>query len=159
MSGPVPEREPGYGGVPAGHGKKLVPARTGRHAAEDYGPGSGAPRGEPRTGQDFLGAISSTLGRIWRRALASWSAFMVGDTTSPKVSLSNQAHMATLPGSEAVALTQTALPPRAPALVMVAPLKRLVKLVTESAGEELIRLPPMNRMICGVLPEVELPAS
>ena len=46
-----------------------------------------------------------------------------------------------------------------PALVTLAPLKRWVKLVTETLGEALSRLPPMNRTICGVLPVVEFPAS
>ena len=52
---------------------------------------------------------------------ASALAFMVGETISPKLSLSNQTHMATESEVPGASSTQAALPPRVPALTTVAP--------------------------------------
>src|SRR5215471_18894927 len=77
---------------------------------------------------------------------------MVGEATSPKVSLSAQVHSATLPATFCCALTQAARPPMLPAPVLSAPLNSLVKLVMKPAGETPDRCPPMNRITCGLVP-------
>ena len=84
--------------------------------------------------------------------------FIVGETTSPKLSLSKKAHMATL-FDPVPSWTHAALPPSAPALTTLAPRNCWVKLVIEAAGSAFARCPPMNMMICAVLPADALPDS
>ena len=85
-------------------------------------------------------------------------AFIVGETPSPKLSLSNQAHMATL-FDPVPSWTHAALPPSPPAVTTLAPRNCWVKLVIEAAGSAFARCPPMNMMICAVLPADALPDS
>ena len=106
----------------------------------------------------YFAARCSTDGRTVCIALARALAFIVGETTSPKLSLSNQAHMATL-FDPVPSWTHAALPPSAPALTTLAPLNCWVKLVMEAAGSAFARCPPMNMTICAVLPAAELPDS
>src|SRR5262245_55513088 len=77
---------------------------------------------------------------------------MVGEATRPKVSLSAQVHIATLPATFSCALTQAARPPMLPAPVLLAPLNSLVKLVMKPAGDTPDRWPPMKRITCGLVP-------
>ena len=88
----------------------------------------------------------STSGRIARICAPSCAASMVGEATSPKVSLSAQVHSATLPATFSCALTQAARPPMLPAPVLRAPLNWSVKLVMKPVGETPDRWPPMNRI-------------
>src|SRR4029077_17708535 len=106
----------------------------------------------------YLADTCSTDGRTVCIALASVVAFIVGETISPKLSLSNQAHMDTalVP---VPSWTHAALPPSPPALTTVAPRNCWVKLVIEAAGSALARWPPMNMMICALLPTADLPDS
>ena len=92
-------------------------------------------------------------------AAARSVAFIVGETISPKLSLSNQAHMDTLSDVPLPSSTQAALPPRAPGLTTLAPGNFCVKLVIEVAGAAFARWPPMNMMICSVFPAAEFPDS
>src|ERR1700738_4018820 len=83
-------------------------------------------------------ARSSTDGRTVCIALARAVAFIVGETISPKLSLSNQAHMETL--LDAVpSVTHAALPPRAPTLTTCAPGNFCVKLAMDAAGSAFAR--------------------
>src|ERR1700744_606532 len=84
--------------------------------------------------------------------------FMVGEENSPKLSLSNQAHMATL-FEPLPSCTQEAWPPSEPALTGLAPGKRWSKVDTELAALAWARWPPMNMTICSSLPAAELPDS
>src|ERR1700738_2568645 len=95
-------------------------------------------------------ARSSTDGRTVPIALARALAFIVGETISPKLSLSNQAHRDRL-FAAVPSWTHAALPPRGPALTTWAPRNCCVKLVIEAVGSALARWPPMNMMICAVL--------
>src|SRR6516225_6677199 len=79
---------------------------------------------------------------------------MVGEATTPNVSVSAHVHNATLPAALPWLFTHAALPLRVVAVVVCAPLNWLVKLVMNPEGETPARFPPMNRMICGgALPE------
>src|ERR1700730_4880803 len=86
-------------------------------------------------------------------------AFMVGETISPKLSLSNQTHMATESEVPGASSTQAALPPRAPGPATVGPANFWVKRAIELAGAALDRWPPMNMTICSVFPAAEFPDS
>ncbi len=68
-----------------------------------------------------------------RNCAASLVALIVGEATTPNVSLSAQVHSATLPGTLAWALTHAADPPSDPGLVSKAPLDCWVKLRDEAA--------------------------
>jgi hypothetical protein len=85
--------------------------------------------------------------RSWTASLA---ALIVGDATSPNMSLSAQVHRATLPGTLAWAFTHAADPPSGPGLVTKAPCDCWLKLAMKPLGETPDRFPPMNRIICGV---------
>src|SRR6516225_7760751 len=88
--------------------------------------------------------------RIWA---ASCAELIVGEATTPNVSLSAHAHRATWPVTLALALTQAALPPMLPGLVLRAPLNWVLKLEMKPLGDTPDRWPPMNSITCGLLPD------
>src|SRR5260370_34235749 len=96
------------------------------------------------------------MGRI---TPASTLAFIVGETISPKLSLSKNTHMATAVEVPGASSTQAALPPRVPALTTVAPGNFWVKLAIELAGAALARWPPASMRNSTVLPAAEFPDS
>ena len=76
---------------------------------------------------------------------------MLGETSSPNVSSSNQAQTAAwlvagCPG------TQAARPPSRPGLVCSASRKCWSKALIEAAAEAPVSFPPMKRMACGADP-------
>ena len=107
-----------------------------------------------RAGKPYFGARTSTAGRTVCIALVRAVTLIVGESISPKLSLSNHAQMDTVPS-----WTHAAWPPSAPALTTLAPRNCWVKLAIEAAGSALARWPPMNMMICVVLPADALPDS
>src|SRR5215470_15916942 len=105
-----------------------------------------------------LADTCSTAERTVCMSRARAEALIVGERISPKLSLSNQAHMDTAL-APVPSWTHAALPPSPPALAILAPRNCWVKLVVEAAGSALARWPPMNMMICAVLPTADLPDS
>src|SRR5690349_1436073 len=99
-------------------------------------------------------------GRTVSRVFASFAVDIVGDTSVPKLSLSNQTHIAPDP-SLAVVVAHAASPPSDPADTTCALGYACSKLASDAAGSPLARWPPTNMKIGGLppAPGVTLPCA
>lgn len=95
-------------------------------------------RSKLRSPAYFL-ATSSTAGRNVRIVVARAAAFIVGETISPKLSSSNQAHIDAVLDVPTPCSTHAASPPRGPAETTTAPGNFCVKLAIDAAGAAFAR--------------------